>query len=114
MTLEQHDLVKSSLTSSSSSMVCRKPISMRYNDYIGDCCRSLAKCGNASADVDLVHFINLQRLTEEIASAFGHDSINSEGGCLRMDNVELSVRAFKSRLHDLRHCLPSKSTFLRK
>lgn len=98
--------------SSCNSVVCRKPISMKYDDYVGDCCRSLAETNNAPTDADLIHFIDLQRLAEEIASTFEYDSKNNEGRYLRMDNVDLSIKAFKSRLHDLCRCLPSNSSCL--
>lgn len=81
---------------------------MKYDDFVGDCCRSLATSNNTPTDADLLHFIGLQRLTEEVASTFRYDSIN-EGRQLRMDNVELSVKAFKSRLHDLRCSFPSNN-----
>lgn len=105
---------ESSLTTFSVSMVFRKSISMRYDDYVGDCCRSLAEVKNAPTDGDLIHFIGLQRLAEEIATTFGYDSITNEGRYLRIENVELSVKAFKSRLHDLRLSLPSNSRCLGK
>lgn len=104
----------SPLTIFSISMTSRKPISMRYDDYIGDCCRSLAEINNVPTDADLIHFVQIKRLAEEIASAFGYDSPNNNGGHLRMDNVELSIKAFESRLHDLRRSLPSNSACLGK
>ena len=82
---------------------------MKYDDFVGDCCRSLATSNNTPTDADLLHFVGLQRLSEEVASTFGYDSINNEGRQLRMDNVELSVKAFKSRLHDLRCSFPSNN-----
>ena len=85
---------------------------MRYDGFIGDCCRSLAEIKNAPTDADLIHFIELKRLAEEIASTFGYNSTNTGGHHLRMDNVELSVKAFESRLHDLRRSFPSNSTCL--
>ena len=85
---------------------------MRYDDYVGDCCRSLAENHIAPADADLIHFIDLKRLAEEIANTFGYNSSNNVGHYLRMDNVELSVKAFKSRLHDLRRSFPPNSTCL--
>ena len=87
---------------------------MKYDDYVGDCCRSLAETNNAPTDTDLIHFIDLQRLAEEIARTFDYDSTNNESRNLGMDNVELSVKAFESRLHDLRRRLPLNSTCLGK
>lgn len=87
---------------------------MKYDDYVGECCRSLAETNNAPTDADLIHFVDLQRLAEEIARTFEYDSTNSESRYLGMDNVELSVKAFESRLHDLRRRLPSNSTCLGK
>ena len=113
MILGQHGPVElSSLTTFSISITCRKPLGMRYDDYIGDCCRSLAEINDAPTDADLVHFIDLKRLAEEIANTFGYNSSNSVGHYLRMDSVELSVKVFESRLHDLRRSFPSNSTCL--
>ncbi|KAF6227633.1 hypothetical protein HO173_012073 [Letharia columbiana] len=98
--------------SSCVSLVNRKSISLRYDDSIGDYSRSLAEINHATTDADVIHFIGLQRLAEEIASTFGYDATNKKGRYLRLDNVELSVKAFKSRLHDFRHHLPSNSTCL--
>ncbi len=113
MIFGQHGLVEiSSLTTFSISITCKKPLGMRYDDYVGDCCRSLAEINGAPTDADLIHFIDLKRLAEEIANTFGYNSSNNVGHYLRMDNVELSVKAFESRLHDLRRSFPSNSTCL--
>ena len=82
-------------------MGARKPFGMRYDDYIGDCCRSLMESNLAPRDADLIYFVGLQRLGEEIASTFGYDSISNESRRLSTENVELFVKTFKSRLLDL-------------
>lgn len=82
---------------------------MRYDDYIGDCCRSLTESYYAPRDADLTYFVGLQRLGEEIAVSFGYDSINNESRHYSTENVELLVKAFKSRLLDLRRSFPSNS-----
>ena len=63
----------------------------------------------APTDADLIYFVGLQRLAEEIASTFGYNSINNRNRRLGMENVELLVKAFKSRLLDLRRSFPSNS-----
>ena len=90
-------------------MGARKPFGVRYDDYIGDCCRSLVQSSYAPTDVDLIYFVGLQRLGEEIAITFGYDSINNESRRLSIEHVELFVKAFKSRLLDLRSSFPSNS-----
>lgn len=93
-------------------MVCKKTISMRYNNFIGTCCQNLAKTDFAPADGDLVHFISLQRITEEISSTFGYNSTHNEGAHINLENIELLVNAFLSRLHDVRRSFPSNSRCL--
>ncbi len=101
-----------SLIISSQSMVCKKPISMQYNNFIGKCCQNLAKTEIAPADGDLVHFISLQRLAEEISSTFGYNLSHNEGAHINVENIELLVNAFISRLHDVRSSFPSNSRCL--
>lgn len=87
---------------------------MKYNQLVGDCCRYLAAKNPTSTDADLTQFIGLQRLAEEVASTFGFDATIYETRYLGVDAVELSVKAFKSRLFDLKNTFPPSSTCLRK
>ena len=89
-------------------MAFRKLICMKYNDQIGECCRCLAVAHDVPTDAVLTHFINSQRLAEEIASTLGYDAPKCEQLHSRVEIVELSVKAFRSRLHNLRGSLPSK------
>lgn len=95
-------------------MAFNKTISMRYDDFAGKCCRSLTENKYTSTDGDLVHFIGLQRLAEEISCTFDYDSASNDGRHLGLDTIELLVKAFASRLQDLRRSFPSNSTCLRK
>lgn len=67
-----------SCLSSCLSMVNRKPVIMRYNDQVGKCCRSLATGSGTPSDNQLIHFVKLQRLAEEMALVFGDDPMNDE------------------------------------
>ncbi len=95
-------------------MIFKKPISIRYDDFAGKCCRTLAETKCVSTDGDLGHFIGLQRLAEEISCTFGYDSVYNEGRQLKSETIELLVKAFGSRLRDLRCSFPANSTCLRK
>lgn len=86
---------------------------MRYDDFAGRCCRSLAEKNVAPTDADLIHFIGLQRLAEEIASTFAYDSPHIERTRLGLETIELSIKAFSSRIQELRRSFPSDSLCLR-
>lgn len=67
-----------SCLSSCLSMVNKKPVIMRYNDQVGECCRSLATGSGTPSDNQLIHFVELQRFAEEMALVFGDDPMNDE------------------------------------
>lgn len=95
-----------SCLSSCLSMVNRKPVIMRYNDQVGECCRSLATGSGTPSDTQLIHFVELQRLAEETALVFGDDPMNDERPWIGSEWADLLVKAFKSRLQYLRGLFP--------
>lgn len=88
-------------------MVHRKQITMRYSEDVGDCCRSLVETAHVPSDIRLIHFIQLQRLAEEITSTFGYDDVSHRLPHSRIEGTELLVTAFKSRLRELRTSFPT-------
>lgn len=98
--------------SSCLSMINRKPITMKYNDQIGECCQSLAAEKEAPSDNQLVHFVNMQRLSEEIALVFDNDPLNDEKPRIGSERADLLIKAFKPRLQHLRDSFPQDGTCL--
>ena len=90
--------------SSCTSLVLRKPITLKYSFALWDCARSLAAANKAPSDPHLIHFVHLQGLAEEIADSFGY--LNESGRRLltmsNLENVEVRVNAFNERLQQLR------------
>lgn len=92
--------------SSCLSMMYRRPITMKYNDQVGECCQSLATGSETPSDTQLIHFIELQRLTEEMVLAFEDDPVNEERQWIGLERASLLVKAFKPRLQYLRNSFP--------
>lgn len=98
--------------SSCFSMMYRKPITMKYNNQVGECCRSLATGSETPSDTQLIHFVELQRLTEEMALAFEDDPMNDERPGIGLERADLLVKAFKPRLQYLRDLFPKDGVCL--
>ena len=73
---------------------------MRFDDSIRACCRTLTKARASPLDMLLVHSVQIQRLSEEIASTFHYYSLTS-GQHPSLDSVDISVKAFERRIQDL-------------
>ena len=99
-------LVGTYYLSSCLSMVNRKPVTMKYNDQVGQCCRSLATGNETPSDAELIHFVEMQRLAEEIAHVFEHDPMNDERSWIGSERADLLIKAFKLRLQHLRDLFP--------
>ena len=92
--------------SSCLSMVYKKPVTMKYNDQVGQCCRSLATGNETPSDAELIHFVEMQRLVEEIALVFEHDPMNDERSWIGSERADLLIKTFKLRLQHLRNLFP--------
>ena len=81
---------------------------MRCSFALWDCARSLAAANTAPSDSQLIHFVYLQSLVEEIADSFGY--INEESRRLltigNLESIEFRVNAFKNRLEQIRVSIP--------
>ena len=98
--------------SSCLSMVNRKPVTMKYNDQVRQCCRSLATGSETPSDAELIHFVEMQRLAEEIALVFELDPMNDERPCVGSERAELLIKTFKLRLQHLRELFPQNGIYL--
>lgn len=98
--------------SSCLSMVNRKPVTMKYNDQVGQCCRSLATANETPSDAELIHFVEMQRLAEEIALVFEHDPMNDERSWIGSERADLLIKTFQLRLQHLRNMFPQDGMYL--
>ncbi len=98
--------------SSCLSMVCKRAVPMKYNDQIGECCRSLATGSETLSDTQLIHFVELQRLSEEIALVFGDDPMNDERPRIGSERANMLIRTFKPRLQHLQGLFPREGVCL--
>lgn len=94
------------------STVNRKPITMKYNDRIGECCRSLATGSERPSDSQLIHFIELQRLREEIRLVLEDDPMNQERPWMGSERAELLIKTFEPRLQYLQGLFPQDGVCL--
>lgn len=98
--------------SSCLSMEHRKPVPMKYNDQVRQCCRSLATGSETPSDAELIHFVEMQRLAEEIAIVFELDPLNDERSCIGPERADLLIKTFKLRLQHLRELFPQVGIYL--
>ena len=92
--------------SSCLSMLNRRPVTMKYNNQVAECCRSLAIGNETPLDSQLTHFVEFQKLAEEIALIFEDDPMNDERPWLGSERVDLLIKAFNPRLQYLRDLIP--------
>ena len=94
--------------SSCTSLVMRKPITLKHSFALWNSARSLAAANKAPSDPLLIHYVTFQGLAEEIADNFGY--INESGRHLLsmsdLESVEIRVNAFNERLQQLRVSIP--------
>lgn len=81
---------------------------MKYSFALWDIARILAAENVAPADSQLIHFVSLQCLVEEIAEAFGYLSEESRRSLSisSIESIEFRVNAFRSRLEVIRVSIP--------
>ena len=96
------------VNTSCTCLVQRRPVIMKYCFALWDCARILAAANAAPADPQLIHFVSLQCLVEEIAEAFGY--VNEESrrslSISSLENIEFRVNAFRTRLEQIRVSIP--------
>lgn len=90
--------------SSCLNMVSRKPVTMKYKDQVGECCRSLATGSETPSDTQLIHYSISSncKLAEDIAFVFEDDPMNNEKLLIGSERADLLIKAFKPRLQCLR------------
>ncbi|KAI9744177.1 MAG: hypothetical protein M1818_002329 [Claussenomyces sp. TS43310] len=94
-------LPKTRLTSAFSlSIVFRKPVRMKYSNYMDDCCQLLAEANIAATDHLLSCFTHLQELAGDISDNFDHDGYLQLAPLSAM-RIDLLVKSFRKRLNQL-------------
>ena len=83
---------------------------MTYNNFIGDCCQALAIRKLAPLDADLYYLVELERISEQIATTFGYTSTHRSESQHTASSIQILVNSFKSRLDDLRASFPKDSS----
>ena len=86
-------------------MSLRKPNGMRYGDYLEKCARCLEQAQETPTDSELVYYVRLQKLAEEVGTMFGYGE-PSDQPSLGPERIQLTVRAFNAQLKDLWNSYP--------
>ncbi|KAG0648446.1 Transcription factor himD [Hyphodiscus hymeniophilus] len=91
--------------SSSLALSLRKPTSLKYSDYVGDCAQILGQLAEAETDYLLPHFVALQRFAEDVNQAFDYDS-GRRPQQLDTTRVEIISRSFVLQLDQIQSSFP--------
>ena len=86
-------------------MEIRKPITMRYNELVGDKCLSLSRESSKAWDKTLIHRVHLQKVAEDIRDVFGKETAQHRLPSMTLEGVALSVKAFEAKLDGMRSSL---------
>lgn len=86
-------------------MEIRKPITMRYNELVGDQCLSLARETSKPLDKVLIHLVHLQKVAEDISNVFGYETPQHRVPSMSVEGVALLVKAFEAKLDGMRGSL---------
>ena len=87
------------------AILLRKPRALKYNSYIELCYRELEICNETPTDLYLRYHVELQKVKDEICTAFGYDE-RYETTSLGPERIQLLVQKFASQLHSLRASFP--------
>ena len=85
-------------------MAHRNPITFPYNNIVDTCCRALADAGEAPSDIQLVHSIHLQKISEAVASTFHYDTVT--GQHLSIEMIQTLIPWFERQLRELESSFP--------
>ena len=82
---------------------------MKYNSYLEVCCQELEIAGECPEDSHLRHFLQLQKLADEICDVFGYRD-RYETTTMGPERIQLTVKEFSARLHALCDAFPREAT----
>jgi hypothetical protein len=82
---------------------------LRYTEYVERCCQELAEAGDVPSDSLLPFFIHLQRLVDDVKSAFDLDNYHRiPGGPLdAFSRVGMFLETLKKRLAQFESFIPA-------
>lgn len=81
---------------------------MKFSRCIEDCCLTLAERNELPFDSQLVHYVRLQRLAEEIGNTFGVGGHCEVGeAAIGLERAKLLVKAYQTQLRYLRDSFPT-------
>jgi len=76
----------------------RRPIMLRYNDWIQECVESISGLKGASRhDKDLISWVQLLKITEEFHTAFSYDNLCNVVN-LSERRVQMMLSGYEKRL----------------
>ncbi|KAF7874778.1 hypothetical protein EAF04_001952 [Stromatinia cepivora] len=93
------------------SSICRglrKANSLKYHDYIEECCQVLAEVGATETDRLLPFFTRIHRLGEEVNDAFDY---SNHGELAKLDTVRIEMlsRTLSQQFHDIQRYFPPEA-----
>jgi hypothetical protein len=86
----------------------RKPGHLKYTDYVGECCTTLAEGNESPGDRLIPHFIRLQRLKEDVNVTFDYDD-HEDLPPMDAPRIEGLVKSFNKQLAQLQETIPPEA-----
>lgn len=81
---------------------------MKFSRCIEDCCLTLAERNELPFDSQLVHFVRLQRLAEEIENILGGGGhCEDSEAAIGFERARLLIKAYQTQLRYLRDSFPA-------
>ncbi|KAJ8064867.1 hypothetical protein OCU04_007175 [Sclerotinia nivalis] len=105
---ERRTLVGCFCLTSSICRSLRKPNSLKYHDYIEECCQVLAEVSTSETDRLLPFFTRIHRLGEEVNDAFDY---SNHGELAKLDPVRIEMlnRTLSQQFHDIQRYFPPEA-----
>jgi hypothetical protein len=80
---------------------------MKYTRYTKECCQFLSSREEAESDALIPHFIQMQKLADDVNRTFDYDG-HQELGALDSRRVEMLVKTFREQLARLEKTFPAE------
>lgn len=87
------------------SFAFRKPSNLKYTNYVETCCQELSDAKEVSSDHLLQYLIRLQRLAEDVNSAFDYDN-HQQLPPLDAVRIEMLIKTFNKQLRQFEETFP--------
>ncbi|KAM0140925.1 hypothetical protein ACHAO1_002051 [Botrytis cinerea] len=105
---EKRTLVGCFCLTSSICRILRKANSLKYHDYIEQCCQVLSEVSVTETDRLLPFFARIHRLGEEVNDAFDY---SNHGGLANLDSVRIEMfnRTLSQQFQDIQRYFPAEA-----